>query len=138
MWKHKNSCHFHTLWTKQNVNFGAGFLKMQTVISIKSGNMCSLFLNKCHEFHCCFQRSELVAKVNAPVQRSSAFLRYKFGDSAASRDCVVRVALAIEGFHDAVRTPYALRPGPPCWIFFGTTKYALISYLFYLRRSNLR
>ena len=27
--------------------------------------MCSLFLNKCHEFHCCFQRSELVAKVNA-------------------------------------------------------------------------
>ena len=26
----------------------------------------------------------------------------------------------------------------PCWIFFGTTKYALILYLFYLRRSNLR
>ena len=25
----------------------------------------------------------------------------------------------------------------PCWIFFGTTKYALILYLFYLKRSNL-
>ena len=44
----------------------------------KNQEICvSLFLNKYHEFHCCFQRSELVAKVNAPVQRSSAFLRNK-------------------------------------------------------------
>ena len=45
--------------------------------------------------------------------------------------------VTIEGFYDAVRTPYALRPGRHVG-FFGTTKYALILYLFYLRRSNLR
>ena len=44
--------------------------------------------------------------------------------------------LPIEGFHDAVRTPYALRPRRHVG-FFGTTKYAIILYLFYLRRSNL-
>ena len=42
----------------------------------------SLFHNKCHEFHCCFQRSDLVAKVNAPVQRSSAFLSVRPQHSA--------------------------------------------------------
>ena len=45
------------------------------------------------------------------------------------------VVITIEGFHDAVRTPYELRPGRHVG-FFGTTKYALILYLFYLRRSN--
>ena len=94
MWKHENSCHLHTLCKKQSVNFGASFLNIQTVISIKSGNMCSLFLNKCHEFHCCFQRSELVAKVNARSSKVKA-RSFSVADSAASRDCVVPFALAI-------------------------------------------
>ena len=53
----------------------------------------------------------------------------------------------IEGFHDAVRTPCALRADAMLDIFCVAryrknqekiTKYALISYLFYLSMSNSR
>ena len=37
--------------------------------------------------------------------------------------------IGIEGFHDAVRTPYVLRPRRHVG-FFGTTKYASVSILF--------
>ena len=42
-------------------------------------------------------------------------------------DSNVDIEACIEGFHDAVCTPYELRPGRHVG-FFGTTKYALILY----------